>query len=759
MMIARMNRTMREDEAGQALVLGAMVMLIMALSVMVTIQLSNGINERIRVQDAADNVAFSTAAVVARSLNFISWVNRTIVSQYIAAMAAQNLLGIIDGVEAWVGMASDTMQSLSVIACGLKLIAMACCKACGAIPYVGAALAAAACFAEQMLKLAQQALEKGAEIARKAAEGIRKISDVVDPVVAFFVKMVVYLNRYGMFGAQEAMRGSTTALLAASLVDNFQKKIMKATAGDEVNKGGVGTIYDGVMAASNAGLEYAQLFDKQSGNTFGESIPDGGTTGTYQAQNGKQRAERLMAEITNASRTGPNAYPIKWETDGGISAKDFLGGGIAGEILDSIAGHIKIAGRLTMPMNSRQFTEEVAAGIDTSLIDKANKAGKDCKDSAGPAEAQRKDCEAKQKVCDSDQAKCNADQGKCNTAQAKCDSDTAQCNANPGGSACSAATSSCNNASSTCDTAKNSCDKANKSCDDAAKSCKKAEDLANDNKSKCDNAEAANGNLQQSSATASSGEKNFVWDKNDDSSNMTRGRALITAVHAKAGLGFLSYVSGGGKPKIVGVQAAHESSQRLHCRYDGRHLVPTGVCPDYAWTKAIKCENHTHHEFWGMTRYVSFNISDSSNQNYPFGQTDYLGLVNKAPKDARFKIALLGFGDNTQKMQNWARQGDTSGNSSFKWSSVESGGGGSPVNPEFHARSPGLDSMAEGLNGWARAQAYYHRPGAWAEPPNLFNPYWKARLAPIKPQIEKFTSKLPGLGGPMKALVNEVIVH
>jgi hypothetical protein len=31
----------------------------------------------------------------------------------------------------------------------------------------------------------------------------------------------------------------------------------------------------------------------------------------------------------------------------------------------------------------------------------------------------------------------------------------------------------------------------------------------------------------------------------------------------------------------------------------------------------------------------------------------------------------------------------------------------------------------------ARAQAYYHRPGNWAEPPNFFNPYWRARLAPI----------------------------
>jgi hypothetical protein len=38
--------------------------------------------------------------------------------------------------------------------------------------------------------------------------------------------------------------------------------------------------------------------------------------------------------------------------------------------------------------------------------------------------------------------------------------------------------------------------------------------------------------------------------------------------------------------------------------------------------------------------------------------------------------------------------------------------------------------MAPGMNVVARAQVYYHRPGAWHEPPNFFNPFWGARLAP-----------------------------
>ena len=29
------------------------------------------------------------------------------------------------------------------------------------------------------------------------------------------------------------------------------------------------------------------------------------------------------------------------------------------------------------------------------------------------------------------------------------------------------------------------------------------------------------------------------------------------------------------------------------------------------------------------------------------------------------------------------------------------------------------------------AMAYYHRPGDWREPPNLFSPFWGAKLMPV----------------------------
>ena len=44
---------------------------------------------------------------------------------------------------------------------------------------------------------------------------------------------------------------------------------------------------------------------------------------------------------------------------------------------------------------------------------------------------------------------------------------------------------------------------------------------------------------------------------------------------------------------------------------------------------------------------------------------------------------------------------------------------------------PPLQPLRRGLNAFAAAQTYYHRPGDWKEMPNLFNPLWGARLMPV----------------------------
>ncbi len=46
--------------------------------------------------------------------------------------------------------------------------------------------------------------------------------------------------------------------------------------------------------------------------------------------------------------------------------------------------------------------------------------------------------------------------------------------------------------------------------------------------------------------------------------------------------------------------------------------------------------------------------------------------------------------------------------------------------------------LFEGLNVVSRGMAYYHRPGNWKEHPNFFNPFWRARLAPVGQKLQSF---------------------
>jgi hypothetical protein len=55
-------------------------------------------------------------------------------------------------------------------------------------------------------------------------------------------------------------------------------------------------------------------------------------------------------------------------------------------------------------------------------------------------------------------------------------------------------------------------------------------------------------------------------------------------------------------------------------------------------------------------------------------------------------------------------------------------------NVDFNSRigaEAGLLGQLSGVNAISRAMTYYHRPGNWKEHPNFFNPFWRAKLAPI----------------------------
>lgn len=82
------------------------------------------------------------------------------------------------------------------------------------------------------------------------------------------------------------------------------------------------------------------------------------------------------------------------------------------------------------------------------------------------------------------------------------------------------------------------------------------------------------------------------------------------------------------------------------------------------------------------------------------------------------------------------------------WVALEAGGESEALRgEEAILRAAGAKEAFAGTGkvAVARALAYYHRPGSWQEPPNFFNPHWRAKLAPIETGLGRLSG---GLGLP-----------
>lgn len=86
---------------GQAMVMGALFLLILAIAVLTTVNLGHTIHERVRLQNTSDAAAYSMAALEARAFNLYAFVNRTHASHYVAAMIWQSTLSVTYALEAF----------------------------------------------------------------------------------------------------------------------------------------------------------------------------------------------------------------------------------------------------------------------------------------------------------------------------------------------------------------------------------------------------------------------------------------------------------------------------------------------------------------------------------------------------------------------------------------------------------------------------------------------------------------------------------
>lgn len=121
-MFHRRFRRMMRDERGHAIVIGAVGMLIMAITVMASIGIGNGVYQKIKLQDAADAQAYSTAVKEARAFNFFAYTNRAMVVHYVAMMTFMAYVSFAQYLKNSIGRLSKVLQYLPWVGPVFKVI-------------------------------------------------------------------------------------------------------------------------------------------------------------------------------------------------------------------------------------------------------------------------------------------------------------------------------------------------------------------------------------------------------------------------------------------------------------------------------------------------------------------------------------------------------------------------------------------------------------------------------------------------------------
>ncbi|MFT3841858.1 MAG: hypothetical protein QM723_33010 [Myxococcaceae bacterium] len=82
--MTRSARAAKLRTRGQTLVLGCVTLLVMALMLMLSFNLTNAIHEKMRLQSSSDAMAYSVAVIEARSYNYYAYTNRSEAAVYVS---------------------------------------------------------------------------------------------------------------------------------------------------------------------------------------------------------------------------------------------------------------------------------------------------------------------------------------------------------------------------------------------------------------------------------------------------------------------------------------------------------------------------------------------------------------------------------------------------------------------------------------------------------------------------------------------------
>ena len=116
------NRMIRKRRtAGQTLVLGCVTLLMTALMLMLSFNLTNAIHEKMRLQTHSDVMAYSTAVMEARSFNYFAYTNRSIAALLVAQSTLHAYMSGISMIPAILKTAQTVFFIIAAVVCRTTL--------------------------------------------------------------------------------------------------------------------------------------------------------------------------------------------------------------------------------------------------------------------------------------------------------------------------------------------------------------------------------------------------------------------------------------------------------------------------------------------------------------------------------------------------------------------------------------------------------------------------------------------------------------
>src|SRR5882724_5677721 len=109
-MIRGPRKSLAKDQSGQLLVMWLIFMLPMVVVCFSVYNVGVAVSEKMKVQTAADNAAYSAATWNARYMNQMAYLNRAIVANYDTIAAIDGIWSFIDGLDGFVGLVRTILR-------------------------------------------------------------------------------------------------------------------------------------------------------------------------------------------------------------------------------------------------------------------------------------------------------------------------------------------------------------------------------------------------------------------------------------------------------------------------------------------------------------------------------------------------------------------------------------------------------------------------------------------------------------------------